>query len=496
MRTSIFFFFLVLFAVTTAGHIYTIDGYLNYSVTKSMASRAALDIPKFMMTVEGLEGRHYSKLGIGQSLVSLPFYGMGSLVERIAPENRIFRAYSRSFEFPHDNDLISTKPQTLIKTSDKDGARVFFTTLTNATVAAALCVLFWMLLRSFGISPGLAFVGTLLLGFATPLWVYSRDLFAEPLFACCLVATFYLLREPGASSEHRKFVLAGFASSLGILVRMSFTPIVGIFAVYLIFTSGDFRAGWRKALKYGLYCLPGILIVGLLNLSRFGAPTLTGYHTAFDKGFSVPLGQGLFWNLASSYRSILLYAPPVLLFIAGFAGFGRKYRAELVLIVSIAAYVFVIYSKWWAWHGGWCWGPRFLLPIMPLLILPGLVVMGKRPRWGIPLGIVLGATGFVAQLGAILINYTAAYSYWIKIGRLDWAEADIHKFTPVTAHLKAMLATSPANYDLWVVQACRVGRSQCVWIILVFAAAIILATIRIVKHLRTGQLERSAQLES
>ncbi|MFH1313275.1 MAG: hypothetical protein ABIJ00_08605 [Candidatus Eisenbacteria bacterium] len=487
MRTGVFFFFLALFAVTTAGHIYTIDGYLNYSVTKSMASRAAIEIPKFMMTVEGLGGRHYSKLGVGQSLVSLPFYGMGSLVERIAPGNPLFRVYSGNFEFPHGDDLISAKPQTLIKTSDEDGARVFFTALTNAVVAAGLCVLFWMLLRSFGISSGLAFGGTLLLGFATPLWVYSRDLFAEPVFACCLVATFYLLREPGAVGEHRNLVFAGLASSLGILARMSFAPIVVIFAVYLIFRSGNLRAGSRRALTYGLYCLPGIMIVAILNLTRFGGLTLTGYHTAFDKGFSAPLGRGLFWNLASSYRGILLYAPPVLLFVAGFASFGRKYRAELVLIASIAIYVFVVYSKWWAWHGGWCWGPRFLLPIIPLLILPGIVVMSERPRWGIPLGILLGAVGFVVQLGAILINYTAAYSYWIKIGRLDWAEVDIHKFSPVTTHLKAVLATSPSDYDLWIVQACHTSGSRCVLILLPFVAMLVLATVRIVKHMKTAE---------
>lgn len=30
----------------------------------------------------------------------------------------------------------------------------------------------------------------------------------------------------------------------------------------------------------------------------------------------------------------------------------------------------VVYSSWWAWGGGWAWGPRFLIPFVPILILP------------------------------------------------------------------------------------------------------------------------------
>jgi hypothetical protein len=483
MRTGVFLFFLALFAVTTAGHIYTIDGYLNYSVTKSMASRGALDIPKFMMTVEGRNRLHYSKLGIGQSVVGLPFYGLGSLVERIAPGSPVFRAYSQSFEIPHGGELITSRPQTLVRAGDRDGARVFFTTLTNAVVGAALCLIFWMLLRAFGLRAAAAFGGTLVLAFGTPLWVYSRDLFAEPLFACCLVATFYLLKDP-AADERWRLALAGLASSLGMLARVSFVPIAAIFAGYLVLASGERGAGVRKAWVYGLYCLPGIILVGLANLARFGSPILTGYHTAFDRGFSTPLWQGLIWNLVSPYRSVVLYAPPVLLLLVGVARFARKYRAQFIVIASITVYVFVVYSRWWAWHGGWCWGPRFLFPVIPLLMLPGVLALGERRKWALPLGIVLGLAGFVVQLSGVLINYTAPYDYWIKTGRLDWGETGIQKLSPVATHLRAIMATNPSDYDLWIVQVCRSGGGGCIWIIMPFAVVLALAVIRILRHLR------------
>ena len=33
-------------------------------------------------------------------------------------------------------------------------------------------------------------------------------------------------------------------------------------------------------------------------------------------------------------------------------------------------------SFWWIWWGGWGWGPRFLVPLLPFLILPLGVLLG------------------------------------------------------------------------------------------------------------------------
>jgi 4-amino-4-deoxy-L-arabinose transferase-like glycosyltransferase len=458
MRLRIFVFFLAVFAATASGHIYTIDSALNYMVTRSMGRRGALDIDRFMMTVEGEEGRHYSKLGVGQSIAGLPLFWLGSLVEEASPGNPLFTAYGKRYSIPHGPGTpIDAEPQTLIRLSDREGAPLFFATLTNAFISAWVCLIFWLILVRFGASPARALAGAAVLGFATPLWIYARDFFGEPLFAACLLATFYLVSVDRSRLSHRGLVLAGLASSLGVLTRASFIPLIAVFAVYLLLNAGDRRLGARRAIVYMASCLPGILILAALNQARFGSVFLSGYHTVFDKGFSVPFYKGIAWNLVSPYRSIFLYAPPVFMGLVGLKTFARKHRAELLLAGAIVLYVFLLYSSWWAWHGGWCWGPRFLVPIIPLLLMPGFAGSCKGGRHWLGLALILFVAGFLVQVGAVLVNYTAAYDYWIKIGVLDWAEENIQMFSPITVHWKAISATSPAEYDLWLVQAFRVN---------------------------------------
>jgi hypothetical protein len=117
--------------------------------------------------------------------------------------------------------------------------------------------------------------------------------------------------------------------------------------------------------------------------------------------------------------------------------------------------------------------------VIPLLLLPGLVAIPKKDRWLTRVAAGLGIAGFGVQLSGILINYTAAYDYWIKIGKLDWEELDIHLFSPIAVHLKGILATSPTNYDLWIIQAYQVSPLISILVTVGLAAVVALVLHRI-----------------
>ena len=73
--------------------------------------------------------------------------------------------------------------------------------------------------------------------------------------------------------------------------------------------------------------------------------------------------------LLSPGRGLLFYAPVFLLLIPALPGFWRARRAEAAVIVLLAVSQTLLYARWHVWFGGWCWGPRFLVPLMPFLAL-------------------------------------------------------------------------------------------------------------------------------
>lgn len=81
------------------------------------------------------------------------------------------------------------------------------------------------------------------------------------------------------------------------------------------------------------------------------------------------------------------------------------------------------YGAWWAWHGGWSWGPRFLVPLIPLSCLPiGLLPARSGWRVGLVLAVLLGVA--VNALGVLtdpVAPYvTASEASVTEYGAIHW----------------------------------------------------------------------------
>lgn len=128
-------------------------------------------------------------------------------------------------------------------------------------------------------------------------------------------------------------------------------------------------------------------LVLLENYVRRGDPFFTGYDgergvpnaLPFSGGpeFSYPLFFGVLSLLFSFGKGLVFFVPTVFLPPADPSGPGEA-DADLrwVYGVWVGAVVglVLVYARWWAWYGGWFWGPRFLL----FACLPAALVIARR----------------------------------------------------------------------------------------------------------------------
>ncbi len=136
-----------------------------------------------------------------------------------------------------------------------------------------------------------------------------------------------------------------------------------------------YMAWEAKQLRYLLLILLCILLMVGESYLRTGS-ILAGFQTYLDQdhgfvtalpfsgktGYSYPFGLGFLSILFSFGKGIIFYCPGLLLF-----GWAWKHisnpveRKLLILWFLIVLGLILAYSSWWAWYGGWFWGPRFFL---------------------------------------------------------------------------------------------------------------------------------------
>ena len=223
----------------------------------------------------------------------------------------------------------------------------------------------------------------------TFLWPYAADSFVEPFAAAGLAAgaAIALSGRPG--------VAAAAPWAAACLLK----PILWVTVpVFLLSTALDARrarsvSGTLPAL--GVFAA-ALCLHGLGNRSLYGSLLETGYGEEILR-FTTPLGDGLFGLLFSPGRSIFLYAPVAAV---GLLGLARASRPAKILCAGAPLVLLFVVARWWSWEGGASWGPRHLLPVLPLLVAPAVLVSAGAVRAAFVAGAFINLPGVLVAPGS------------------------------------------------------------------------------------------------
>jgi hypothetical protein len=173
---------------------------------------------------------------------------------------------------------------------------------------------------------------------------------------------------------------------------------------------------WRLPLAGLALALAGHAIY---NVARFGTPLETGYGAqATPAAWSTPLFVGLYGLVLSSGKGVLWFAPALWLAPAGWRAMtrgtsparwnllGPSARAAWgVLLAWIIG--LLMYGRFQHWAGDGSFGPRYLVPLLPLGILPVAFALTRPSRLRRNIALALGALGLAVQLGGVAIHFGA-----------------------------------------------------------------------------------------
>lgn len=224
-----------------------------------------------------------------------------------------------------------------------------------------------ILIISFGL-------GTSIFPYSTAFYSYIPSLFL-------VVTSFYLIIKTTNVSKHRKkkyLLLAGLLSGFGSFLYMfAFIPVFFLLlyvirknktiSLPLIFLLGT-SLGFLPSIIYN-YSVHGFIFRRMEEITSIGYIRMVDMPTAINNVFYYP--EIVTRILYYPYRGLFFYYPFLLFFFPGIYFMyrnGEKYESILSFVF------FMLYLSWVAsftqWWGNYAFGPRRMVLLLPILILP------------------------------------------------------------------------------------------------------------------------------
>ena len=298
-----------------------------------------------------------------------------------------------------------------------------FALFTAAWVSALNAVLVFLITRRLGYHSQVALAVTMLYGLATLAWPYATYDFAEPGIALALLGTVYFLLRGLQERQVAWLPVAGCALFGGIaiefttalnLVVLAFVPaLVSLQSAQHVLR----RLAWAVTSAAAFLAPVAVLGAAALAVLALGfdaqppaAGDLAERATAW---LDLPLWIGLFGTLLSPGKSVLLYAPPLILALFGSLLFVGRHKWWTLPFIGIPLLYLLVYGGASDWYGGSGWGPRFLVPAVPLCLIMAAPILEKalfdNGVRELRAALALGAAGIGVQIIAVAKDFTAYF---------------------------------------------------------------------------------------
>ena len=296
-------------------------------------------------------------------------------------------------------------------------------TMTATATAAALAVAgFHRAVLALGTPERPALILSMLLGGATVLWPYGTSFYSEAWQAAAFAWAAALLLEARRASRLPEAAPASRPARLLVMLAALLLAVAGLTKVTsLIFAPGFVAAALldrslppRTRVKAAVALTLGIVVAAAIHVSwntyRFGRPFDFGYGW----GTMIPqlpprqflpsdVPRGLAVLLLSPGKSIVLWAPVLLLAVARAKQFWHREPGAALGLAFSAGAALIFFAAYLFPEGGYAHGPRNLVPLIPLLLLPAGGPDGAR--WPAAAVAACAAVGILMAVLATSVSF-------------------------------------------------------------------------------------------
>jgi len=372
----------------------------RFALTRAIVDEGGFEIDSFYnQTGDRLyfQDHHYSDKCPGTSFIALPIYTSWKVIydtffsqsfksaHSDSSSELIYYAASIPFTYNPDPGLFILSSMFLV------------TTFVSSLFSALTVFLVYKISSYFTNKEKYRILLTISYGLGTLALPYSTVFLDHALTTFFTFLAFYLLfiMKKNKIQDNRLFFIAGLVAGFAVVIEISAFLFLLIYLLYLI----SFKR--RKLLIFSVGFLVGISPLFFYNylifnnpFHPFGHSTYPGllmhgwYPDRYLKGFYIEISSfSIFLSnqilnvlarlLFFPYKGLFFYNPIFILSFIGLVYMFKKNRLEAISILLIFILFILSFSLILVFFCGFCFGFRYLLPIIPFLMIPLLYVFEK-----------------------------------------------------------------------------------------------------------------------
>ena len=350
-------------------------------------------------------------------------------------------------------------------------------------VPALSLVLLWIcfvrVLHEIRTRPFIIVIGTLLLAFCSPVTIYGAMYWEHCTALLLLFANIIYLVKPCTNPQA---VILGTLSGLSVWLRPEAIIFCGLFMLAAIYNF------YRKKISIHLYFAFAVatVITGFFVFNRItygSALGAHGYQLLNEGGVIDQLAKG-FTILTHTHARLIIYYPVAIFFytMAALLFIKRPPLPVAVHQLAIIALLFSIITPFILPNaGGKQWGPRYLLPLIPLMVTAMCIAIQNLPfeffkkKWRTAILVLIVGYGMYLNMFRAATSLREDYAFRVMPG-LQFLQSDTCKvivvqnqfisqeFAAMFTSRKMFLAETRERFAGLKVKLAEAGVSEIIYI--------------------------------
>ncbi len=285
----------------------------------------------------------------------------------------------------------------------------------NIFICTAIAIVVYFYALTLGYRPIVGLVAALMLGLGTILWPYSKTFFREPL-ACLFILLAALSMERWRGSRYRswKFLIASVAALAAAFLAKEAVVFALPALIIIVAPAVSFPKRLINLVLILFTAFIAIFVLSTIFASSFPLPLIYERLAAVLHRSPAQLEtahRAFHTYLLSIGGSVWGTSPMLLLAIPGLIILYRRQEYRYPIAITAIVFGFALgYAvlRGDHWFGGLSWPPRFLIPVIPFVMLGTLPIFDRVLR------------SAIRWWGIVAVGLICAYSLWTQLSAVSY----------------------------------------------------------------------------